>query len=118
VLALVEQRLTAEIEAFFARQEVLAARYSTAEAQVQINEALSGVSEEVSGLGQAMERAEQRTEDMQARVSALDQLIDMGILETPGRAASELLQLKPGDDSSQAVEEKLEALRKELGEGS
>jgi phage shock protein A len=65
-----------------------------------------------------MERAEQRTEDMQARVSALDQLIDMGILETPGRAASELLQLKPGDDSSQAVEEKLEALRKELGEGS
>ena len=34
VLALVEQRLTAEIEAFFARQEVLAARYSTAEAQV------------------------------------------------------------------------------------
>ena len=118
VLALVEQRLTAEIEVFFARQEVLAARYSTAEAQVQINEALSGVSEEVSGLGQAMERAEQRTEDMQARVSVLDQLIEMGILETPGRAASELLQLKPGDDSSQAVEEKLEALRKELGEGS
>ena len=119
VLALVEQRLTAEIEAFFARQEVLAARYSTAaKPRSQINEALSGVSEEVSGLGQAMERAEQRTEDMQARVSALDQLIDMGILETPGRAASELLQLKPGDDSSQAVEEKLEALRKELGEGS
>jgi phage shock protein A len=119
VLSLVEQRLAAQIEAFFARQEVLAARYSTAEAQVQINEALSGVSDELAGLGQAMERAEQRTEDMQARVSAIDQLVEMGILEAPGRPLGDLLQLKQGDDeSSQAVEEKLAALKRELGDGS
>ena len=41
-LSLVEHRLATEIEAFFARREVIEARYSTAEAHVHITEALSG----------------------------------------------------------------------------
>jgi phage shock protein A len=43
-LAMIEQRLSGEIEAFSARQEVIKARYSAAEAQVRINEAMTGVS--------------------------------------------------------------------------
>ena len=58
-LELVEQRLAAQIEAFFARQEVLEARYTTAEAEVRVGEVMGGVSEELADLTRALERAEQ-----------------------------------------------------------
>ncbi len=82
-LSLVEHRLATQIETFFARQEALAARYSSASAQVRIREALGGVSEELAGLDSALERAEETTENMQARVSAIDQLVETGALGMP-----------------------------------
>ncbi len=117
MLVLVEQRLATQIEAFFARQEVLEARFSTAEAHVKINEALSGVSDELADLGIALERAEQTTEDMQARVTAIDQLVDIGVLEMPGRSGAGALALPefPGNEGPEGVEEKLAELRQELG---
>jgi phage shock protein A len=42
-LAVIELRLTGQIEAFAARQEVIKARYSAAEAQVRINEAMTAI---------------------------------------------------------------------------
>ena len=115
-LSLVEQRLTTEIEAFFARQELLAAQFSTAEAQVHIKEALGGVSEELADMGLEVERAEERTEEMQARASAIDSLIEAGILETPAlRAGDQLGALLSSDDSdSEAIEEHLASLKKRL----
>ena len=53
-LSLVEHRLPSQIEAFFARQDVLAARYTSAEAQVRIRETLGGVSEDLAGLDLAL----------------------------------------------------------------
>jgi phage shock protein A len=117
-LALVEQRLATQIETFYARQEVLEARYSAAAAQVQINEALGGVSAELADLGSALERAEEKTERMQARASAIDRLIDEGILEAPGAAKAETLERLLGPvDVTQAVEEQLAALRSQLEDG-
>ena len=117
-LTLVEHRLATQIEAFFARQEVLEVRYSTAEAQGRISEALGGVSEELDGLGVAVERAEQRTEDMQARVSAIYQLVELGVLDVPGRAPGDsgLPQLACESDTEE-VEERLAALKREVGDG-
>ena len=117
-LSLVEQRLRTQIEAFFARQEVLAARYTTAEAQVRINEAMGGVSEELAGLGVALERAEQTTENMQARVTAIERLVETGILDTPmhsppGATPRQLAEV----EASGEVEERLTALKGELGVG-
>jgi phage shock protein A len=117
-LALVEQRLATQIEAFYARQEVLEARYSAAEAQVRINEALSGVSTELADLGVALEKAEAKTERMQARASAIDQLIESGVLEVPSVLAAEPLEAQlPPADVSRAVEEHLALLRGQLGLG-
>jgi phage shock protein A len=117
-LQLVEQRLATQIETFFARQEVLAARYDTAEAQVRIKEALGGVSDELAGLGLAVERAQERTEHMQARVSAIDSLTDLGILETPGQSPGDLSALKPAHgQSANALEDHLAALKRELAAG-
>ncbi len=114
-LALVEQRLSTQIESFFARQEVLAARYSAAEAQVRINEALGGVSKELADLGSALERAEERTEHMQARASALDSLVEAGVLDLPAVSGGDAIDRQLGNiDVTQAVEEQLAAMRTQL----
>lgn len=117
-LSLVEQRLSTQIEAFFARQEVIAARYSAAEAQVRVNEALGGVSQELADLGRALEKAEQTTEHMQARASALDELVEAGILETPGLTSGDAVERELAQvDVAQAVEKQLAALKSQLKSG-
>lgn len=115
-LAVIEQRLVGQIEAFAARQDVIRARYSAAEAQVRINEAMTGVSQDFAELTAALQRAEQTTEDMQARATAIDRLVQEGDIEPIGFAAG-------GDaidaryqtlDADEDVERRLKAL-KELG---
>ena len=118
-LALVEQRLSTQIEAFFARQEVIAARYSAAEAQVRINEALGGVSTELADLGSQLEQAEQRAVNMQARASALDELVNTGVLEMPAVTRGDALdrnlaQIEVGKE----VEGQLEEMKKKLKAGA
>ena len=80
-LSVIEQRLTGQIEAFAARQEVIKARYSAAEAQVRINEAMTGVSQDFADLTATLHRAEQTTEEMQARATAIDRLVQEGDLD-------------------------------------
>ena len=80
-LGLVEQRVTSAIDAFRARQEMLAARQTAAEAQIRVGEALAGVSGEIGGLGAALEEAELNAERMEARAGAIDRLIGEGSLE-------------------------------------
>ena len=89
VLPLVEQRLVAEIDALHARREVQAARHSSTEAQVRVQEALGGIAEEVAGLSLALEQAEQRTEQLQSRASAIDQLVELGLPQAPGRSTGD-----------------------------
>ena len=86
-LGMIEQRLAGQIEAFAARQEVIKARYSAAEAQVRLSEAMTGVSQDFADLTAALHRAEQTTEDMQARASAIDRLVHEGDLESISFAA-------------------------------
>ena len=117
-VTLVEQRLEAHIEAFFAREELIAARYSTAEAQVQVREALGGVSDELAGLSTALERAERTTDRMQARASALDHLAGLGVLDAPGDAGGDGSEpLRIGGPRPETVEEKLASLKREAGMG-
>jgi phage shock protein A len=85
-LSMVEQRLSTQIEAFAARQEVIRARYSAAEAQVRINEAVTGVSEDFADLAAALQRAEEKTQSMQARATAIDKLVQDGDLESVAQA--------------------------------
>ncbi len=116
-LRMIEQRLSTQVEAFAARQEVIFARYSAAEAQVRINEAVTGVSEEFAGLSTALEQAEEKTESMQARASAIDRLVQEGVLDsavlTSGSATIDARLEDGGLDG--AVEEQLAALQKEIG---
>ena len=82
-LVTASQRLQAKIEAFRTKKETLKASYTAAEAQTSINEAFSGISEEMGDVGMAVERAENKTAEMQARASAVDELIASGALSDP-----------------------------------
>jgi phage shock protein A len=115
-----EQRLTAKVEAFRTRKEVIKAQYSAAEAQVKIGEAVSGISEEMSDIGLAIERAENKTQELQARAGAIDELVQTGVLTdytqvgTSADVDQQLAQL--GADAS--VEAELAKLKQELGAGA
>ncbi len=90
-LTLASQRLQAKIEAFRTKKETLKATYNAAQAQTRVTEAFSGISEEMGDVGLAIERAEDRTSQMQARAGAIDELIAAGALE-------DRLALGGGDD--------------------
>src|SRR5919198_941162 len=75
-----ERRLSAKVEEFNTRKEVIKAQYSSAEAQVRIKESVTGISEEMSDVGVSLERAEEKAQKMQAKAQALDEMIDSGVL--------------------------------------
>lgn len=111
-----EKRLSAKIESFRTTKETIKARYSAAEAQVKVTESVSGISEEMSDVGLAMQRAHDKTEDMQARAAALDELVEAGTLEdvtggTKDDIDRELSKIKAKNE----VDAQLEALKQEMG---
>ena len=100
-LTLASQRLQAKVDAFRTRKETIKATYTAAEAQTRINEAFSGISEEMGDVGLAIQRAEDKTAQMQARAGAIDELLASGALEdhvggTPDYIQAELDQLGAG----------------------
>ena len=112
-LTLAQQRLQAKVESFRTRKETIKATYTAAQAQTRINEAMSGIGEEMGDVGLAIQRAEDKTAQMQARAGAIDELIASGALDDVSAIGS-------GDDiareldsmSSQAdVEAELAALK-------
>ncbi|MBA2637967.1 MAG: PspA/IM30 family protein [Solirubrobacterales bacterium] len=116
-----EQRLRTKIEAFRTKKEVIKAQYSAAEAQVRISEAATGVGEEMADVGLAMQRAVDKTENMRARASAVEELEAAGTFEDltalgdgrPDDIERELQELTSGTQ----VDDELARLRTELGPG-
>lgn len=80
-LTLAVQRLQAKVDSFRTRKETIKANYTAAEAQTRITEAVTGIGEEMGDVGLAMQRAQDKTEQMQARAGALDELIASGALQ-------------------------------------
>ena len=80
-LTLAQQRLQTKVEAFRTKKETIKATYTAAQAQTKINEALSGIGDEMGDVGQAIQRAEDKTAQMQARAGAIDELLASGALD-------------------------------------
>src|ERR1700712_855375 len=96
-LTLASQRLQAKVESFRTRKETIKATYTAAEAQTRIGEAFSGISEEMGDVGMAVQRAEDKTQAMQARAGAIDELIASGAL-------ADASSINRGDDISRELE--------------
>jgi hypothetical protein len=62
-------------------RQVVKARYSAEEAQVHISEAATGVGDEMADVGAAMQRAIDKTDEMEARPSAVGELEAAGTFE-------------------------------------
>ena len=111
-------RLQAKVDAFRTRKETIKATYSAAEAQTRINEAFSGISEEMGDVGLAIQRAEDKTLQMQARASAVDELLASGALEDPsGTYKDDITRELDALASDSAVETELAAMRAQLTGG-
>ena len=112
-----EQALQAKVEAFRSQKEVIKAQYSAAEAQVKIGEAATGIGEHMADVGLAIQRAQDKTEQMQARAAAVDELTASGALEDYTAQGDDLdRQLAQISESSQ-VDDELAKLKAELGQG-
>ncbi|WP_203569169.1 PspA/IM30 family protein [Aestuariimicrobium ganziense] len=112
-------RLQAKVDAFRTRKETIKATYSAAEAQTRINEAFTGISEEMGDVGLAIQRAEDKTLQMQARASAVDELLASGALEDPtGTYKDDITRELDSLASTSQVENELAAMKAQLSLGS
>ena len=100
---------------------MIKAQYSASEAQVQISEAATGVGDHMADLGEAMQRAIDKTDQMQARASAVEELEAAGTFD-------DLTSLGPPQDdidrqldqlgAKSAVDDELAQLKAEVGLGA
>jgi phage shock protein A len=112
------QRLQAKVDAFRTKKETIKATYSAAEAQTRINEAFSGISEEMGDVGLAIQRAEDKTAQMQARAGAIDELLASGALDDPTGTAKDDITLELEQLASTSdVESELARMKAALGAG-
>jgi phage shock protein A len=112
-----EKTLAAKIEAFRSQKEVIKAQYSAAEAQVRIGEAATGIGEQMADVGLAVQRAKDKTEQMQARASAIDELTAAGSLQDLTSSGDDIdRQLAEISQGSQ-VDDELAKMKAELGTG-
>ena len=112
-----EQALQAKIEAFRSQKEVIKAQYSAAEAQVRIGEAATGIGEHMADVGLAVQRAKDKTEQMQARADAIGELTAAGTLEDFTSRGDDLDRQLSQIQQSGQVDDELAKMKAELGQG-
>jgi phage shock protein A len=117
-LVAAQQQLETRIESFRSQKEVLKAQYSAAEAEVRVGEAATGIGQHMQDTGLAIQRAKDKTEEMQARASAIDELTSSGALEdfTAGDQTQLDRELSQISSASQ-VDDELAKLKAEVGSG-
>lgn len=112
-LTTAQGQLRARVEAFRTQKETIKATYTSAQAQVKVAEAVSGLSHEFGDVGQAIQRAQDKTEALQARAGAVGELLASGALPDPlggDDIARELQSVSAHAD----VEQELAQLKKQL----
>src|ERR1019366_6734239 len=109
------QALQTKIEAFRSQKEVIKAQYSAAEAQVRIGEAATGIGEHMADVGLAVQRAKDKTDQMQARASAIDELTAAGSLEDFTSSGDDIDRQLAQISQGGQVDDELAKMKAELG---
>src|SRR5947199_3956139 len=113
-----EKTLSSRVESFRTQKEVIKAQYSAAEAQVKIGEAATGIGRNMEDVGLAVQRAKDKTEQLQARAAAVDELSTSGALTDFTSSDDDIdRQLKQISQSGQ-VDDELSKIKAELGSGA
>src|SRR6266480_3358631 len=117
-LTAASQRLQSKVEAFRTQKETIKATYTAAEAQSRIGEAVSGISEEMGDVGMAVQRAQDKTAQMQARAGAIDELMASGALDdVTGTQRDDIQAELDRMGAGSSVDLELERLKGELAGG-
>ncbi|WP_214110584.1 PspA/IM30 family protein [Acrocarpospora catenulata] len=116
-LTLASQRLQAKVDSFRTKKETIKATYTAAEAQTRINEAFSGISEEMGDVGLAIQRAEDKTAQMQARAGAIDELLASGALDDYTGQRDDIQSELDRMGANHDVELEMARMKAELGQG-
>jgi phage shock protein A len=114
-LQITAQRLQTRVEGFRTQKDTLKAQYSAAQASARIGETVTGISTDMVDVNLMLERAQDKTSQMQARAAAIDELVSSGTLDAIGSGGGDdidrQLQAISGDA---AVEAQLHQLRQEV----
>ncbi len=113
-----QQKLKAKVEEFRTQKEVIKAQYSAAQAQVRIGEATHGLGEDMADLHMALERAQDKTQSLQARASAIDEMADSGALALDSGGSGDSIRDELNKmRGNTGVSEELARMKEELGKG-
>jgi phage shock protein A len=112
-----QHALEARIESFRSQKEVIKAQYSAAQAQVKIGEAATGIGRGMEDTGQAIQRARDKTEELQARANAIEELTAAGALEDFSDSRTQLDRELAQISATSQVDDELEKLKAEVGAG-
>jgi phage shock protein A len=107
--------LRGRIEGFRFRKETLKARHDAARASARVAEAFAGVGGELEDVNRAVERAAERTEQMEARASALEELEETGVLDDILDEGDEIDRELQRRSNEHRVEQELESLKTQMG---
>jgi phage shock protein A len=112
-----QQQLEARIESFRSEKEVIKAQYSAAQAQVKIGEAATGIGRGMEDTGMAIQRARDKTEELQARAGAIEELTAAGALEDFSDSRTQLDRELAQVSATSQVDDELAKLKAEVGSG-
>ncbi len=112
-----ERTLQAKVESFRTQKEVIKAQYSAAEAQVRISEAASGIGDQMADVGMAIDRAKDKTQQMQARANAIDELTSTGALQDLTGSGDDIDRQLAQISQSGQVDDELAKMKAEIGSG-
>jgi phage shock protein A len=112
-----QQQLETKIESFRAEKEVIKAQYSAAQAQVKIGEAATGIGRGMADTGMAIQRARDKTEELQARASAIEELTAAGALEDFSDSRTQLDRELAQVSATSQVDDELAKMKAEVGAG-
>ena len=110
-----EKKLSTQVEIFRTKKESIKAEYTAAEANVKINESMTGISKEMADVGSAIDRAQNKTEEMKARATAIDELVDAGTLEDlTGEKKDDIDRELAKISTKSSIDVELEKLKSEM----
>lgn len=114
---LVERQVTlrGRIEGFRTKKETLKARHEAARAEARVAEAFTGVGGDLADVNRAIERATERTEQMEARASALEELEETGALDDILAEGDEIDRELERRSTEQRIDQELEEVKMRLG---
>ncbi|QSO50795.1 PspA/IM30 family protein [Alicyclobacillus curvatus] len=109
-----ERKYRDRIESFRTQKEVTKATYQAAQSQVKVSESITGIGKELGGVAETMQRAQDKTDQMVARASAIDSLTDEGVLEDPLDKRDKTTRELDDIRKHAAVDDELERMKQEL----